>query len=419
MMKLNKYFLFGFTFFISLSSFSQTKKELKKEKVELEKEINYTTELLNKTKSNKNKSLNYLKVLESQIKSKDRLLIALNIEISLINKQINKTTTTILEVEKSINNQERSLQSLKSEYAKMIYAAFKKKGKRNNLIFIISSEDFTQAYKRMIYLRQYSEFRKNQAFKIIKDQEELKRKKEKLANEKEKLIKESASKNHLVSSKTLELKSINSTKKERKKLVEKLGKSEKLFKKQLQDQQKKAKELDDKLRKIIEEEIRKTREAAKNKNTDGSFSLTPEAMALSTEFASNKGKLPWPLEKGIIVASYGKQKHPMFSGVETFNNGIDIATEKSAVVRVIFDGTVSRIFFIKGEGKAVLVNHGEYFSVYSGMKEVFVKAGDKLFSKEKIGIVRTEEKDNKTELHFEIWKAYDKHDPAKWLYNAY
>ena len=102
--------------------------------------------------------------------------------------------------------------------------------------------------------------------------------------------------------------------------------------------------------------------------------------------ATNKGKLPWPLEKGIIVQFYGKQKHKEFSNIETFNNGIDIATEKEAIIRSVFDGTVSRIFFIKGEGKAILINHGEYFTVYSGLKEVTVKAGEKLFSKEKIGI---------------------------------
>ena len=180
-----------------------------------------------------------------------------------------------------------------------------------------------------------------------------------------------------------------------------------------------AKELDDRIRKIIEEEIKSARDRAKKSSKDDSFGLTPEALALSSEFASNKGKLPWPLEKGVIIAKYGKQKHTVFSAIETFNNGVDIATDQNSIVRVIFDGTVSRIFFIKGEGKAVLINHGEYFSVYSGLKEVSVKTGEKLLSKEKIGVVDTNKKENKTELHFEIWKGYDKHDPSNWLYKAY
>jgi septal ring factor EnvC (AmiA/AmiB activator) len=301
----------------------------------------------------------------------------------------------------------------------MIYAAFKQKGSRNDLMFIISSDDFNQAYKRIIYLKQYTTFRKNQSQKIIESQEELTIKKEKLAQQKDRLIEESATKGFLVSSKKDELESVNSTKDEKEQLVKKLSKSERLFKKKLQDKQKKSKELDDKLRKIIEEEIRKSREEAKKKNGDDSFGLTPEALALSSEFNNNKGMLPWPLEKGIIVVQYGKQKHAVFSGVETFNNGIDIATDKNSVVRVVFDGSISRIFFIKGEGKAILVNHGEYFTVYSGLKEVAVKVGDKVLSKEKLGVVLTQEVENKTELHFEIWKGYDKNDPSKWLYKAY
>jgi len=419
MLRLSRTLIFLFSTFLYLTAFPQTKEDLKKQKSELEKEINYTTELLNKTKSNKNKSLDYLKVLESQIKSKEQLLITLNIEISLLSKQIKKTERLILKNKESIVNKEKSLENLKDEYAKMIYAAYKQKGSRNNLIFIISSSDFNQAYKRVIYLKQYSAFRKSQALKITESQIKLRKNKEKLAQQKDMLIEESATKKLLISNKKNELESVNSKKNEKQKLVNKLSKSEKLFKKQLQDKQKKAKELDDKLRKIIEEEIRKAREEAKKRNGNDNFSLTPEALALSSEFASNKGKLPWPLEKGVIISKYGKQKHAVFSGVETFNNGIDIATDKNTFVRVIFDGTVSRIFFIKGEGKAVLINHGEYFSVYSGLKEVSVKTGDKLLSKEKIGVVITNEQENKTELHFEIWKGYDKHDPSNWLYKAY
>ena len=419
MLKLNNFLLFFFGCFLSFTSFSQTKDELKKQKTELEKEISYTTELLNKTKINKTKSLNYLKVLESQIKSKEQLLITLHIEITLINKQIKKTERSIIDTEESILNKAENLQNLKDEYAKMIYAAFKQKGSRNDLIFIISSDDFNQAYKRIIYLKQYTTFRKNQSQKIIASQEELTIKKEKLAQQKDRLIEESATKSYLVSSKKDELESVNSTRDEKEQLVKKLSKSERLFKKKLQDKQKKSKELDDKLRKIIEEEIRKSREEAKKKNGDDSFGLTPEALALSSEFNNNKGMLPWPLEKGIIVERYGKQKHAVFAGVETFNNGIDIATDKNSVVRVVFDGSISRIFFIKGEGKAILVNHGEYFTIYSGLKDVVVKVGDKVLSKEKLGVVLTQEVENKTELHFEIWKGYDKNDPSKWLYKAY
>ncbi len=417
MLKWSKYTVFLLGFLFSFSAFSQTKEELKKQKSSIEKEISYTTDLLNKTKANKTKSLSYLKVLDKQINNKERLLQTLNIEISLLNKQIKKIKRSIVNTEQAIIAEQENLKLLKSEYAKMIFACFKKKGTRNDLIFIISAEDFNQAYKRIIYLKQYASFRKNQVEKIAESQKELERKKISLDTQKNQLILESSSKKELVGAKKNELNTISDTKQEKQELVNKLSKSERLFKKQLKDKQKRAKALEDEIRKIIEEEIRKAREEAEKKNKG--FSLTPEAMALSSEFNNNKGKLPWPLAKGVIVQRYGKQKHAVFAGLETFNNGIDIATDKNMIVRAIFDGTVSRIFFIKGEGKAILMNHGEYFSVYSGLKEVSVKVGDKLLAKEKVGLVFTQEIEDKTELHFEIWKGYDKQDPSKWLFKAY
>ena len=398
---------------MSITLAAQTKGELKKQKLKLEKEIVYTRQLLSKTKSNKTKSLNYLKTLGAQIINKKQLLQTLNIEISLLNKKAKKTEIYISEVESSIINDSIQIRKLKKEYAKMIYAANKKKGDKNNMIFIVSSSDFNQAYKRILYLKQYSQHRKNQAKKIQDSQSQLITKKEELAHQKEKLNQEVVKKEQLLASKNEEFISLNNIKKEKQELLKKLSKSERYFKTEIQKKQTKSKEVDEKIRRIIEEEILKSRKINNNEE------LTPEGLALSSEFSRNKGRLPWPLEKGVIIGRYGKQKHVVFGDVETFNNGIDIATDKNAEARTVFDGTVSRIFFIKGEGKAVLINHGEYFSVYSGLKEVIVKTGEKLLAKEKIGVVLTHEEEDKTELHFEIWKGYNKQDPSKWIYKAY
>ncbi len=398
---------------MSITLAAQTKGELKKQKLKLEKEIIYTRQLLSKTKSNKTKSLNYLKTLGAQIINKKQLLQTLNIEISLLNKKAKKTEIYISEVESSIINDSIQIRKLKNEYAKMIYAANKKKGDKNNMIFIVSSSDFNQAYKRILYLKQYSQHRKNQAKKIQESQSQLITKKEELAHQKEKLNQEVVKKEQLLASKNEEFISLNNIKKEKQELLKKLSKSERYFKTEIQKKQTKSKEVDEKIRRIIEEEILKSRKINNNEE------LTPEGLALSSEFSRNKGRLPWPLEKGVIIGRYGKQKHVVFGDVETFNNGIDIATDKNAEARTVFDGTVSRIFFIKGEGKAVLINHGEYFSVYSGLKEVIVKTGEKLLAKEKIGVVLTHEEEDKTELHFEIWKGYNKQDPSKWIYKAY
>ena len=411
-MRLNRYLLIIAVLFFASSLKSQTKDDLKNQKAELEKEINYTQELLNKIRSKKTKSLNYLKLLESQIKKKEELLISLNFEISLLNKQIMKTESSIIKIEKDIISEEESLKKLRNEYAKMIYAADKQKRNKNDIVFVVSANDFNQAYKRILYLKQYSEFRKKQGIKIGENQKKLVNKKVILAQKKERLIKESSLKTILVKSKKDEIESISISKNEKEKLVKQFTKSERVFKNQIKDKQKKTKKIDDQIRKIINEEL------AKVMRKNGKYSFTPEALALSSEFTNNKGKLPWPLQKGLIVGTYGKQKHPFLSGVETVNNGIDIATDVNTDVRVVFDGIVSRIFLIKGEGKAILINHGEYFSVYSGLKEVTTRVGEKVFSKEKIGVVLTHEDESKTELHFEIWKGYEKQNPTKWLYNA-
>ncbi len=410
--------IFVLFIFLSLVLKGQTKDELKRQKLEIENEIKYTSELLNKNNANKTQSLNYLKVLKRKITSHERLLITLNIEINLLDKRVNRIELDISQAVHAIDLEEQSLKSLKDEYAKMIYAAHKKKGSRNNIMFIVSADDFNQAYKRILYLKQYSEFRKMQAIKISRTHDDLIQKKERLSKQKTDLIKESAEKNRLVRLKKDELERVSLVKSEEQGILKKVRKRELKFKNQLVAQKKKSEELDKKIRKIIEEEIRTARDAAKKNNKDSKYGLTPEALALSSEFAKNQGKLPWPLEKGVIISAYGKQKHIVFSGVETFNNGIDIATERNTIIRAVFDGTVSRIFFIKGEGKAILINHGEYFSVYSGLKEVQVKAGEKILAKEKIGVVITNEEENKTQLHFEIWRGYNKEDPSNWLYNA-
>lgn len=407
--------LFISLFFLNIPAFSQSKADLKTQKLNIEKEINFTSGLLERAKKNKRNSLDYLNALNKQIINKGFLLQNLSIEISLLNLQISKTNNRIVETDKKIIASINTLESLKSEYSKMIFACFKKKGTSNDLIFIISSTDFNQAYKRLIYLKQYASFRMNQKRLIIKSQKKLELEKIDLRLLNDQLSSDSLYNKQLLSLKENELDLINDSRREKELLIKKLTESENFFINKLSIKQKSAKELDDRIRKLIESEIMKIKSNSKNRM----FKLTPEALELSAQFSSNEGRLPWPLLNGVIVQTYGKQKHAVFSSIETFNNGIDIATDENAIVRTIFDGTVSRIFFIKGEGKAILINHGEYFSVYSGLKQVSVKTGDKLLAKEEIGIVFTDDSEGKSELHFEIWKGYDKKDPSKWLFKAY
>ena len=268
----------------------------------------------------------------------------------------------------------------------------------------------------MKYLKQYAQHRKMQTVLITNTKEQLLQKVESLENQKTDLYIDKQKKKNLINNKKEEVKDLEVQKTEKKEIINKLKKSEKYFKKELQKQLQAAKLLDEKIRKIIEEEIKKARK--KQKSNDG-FELTPEAKALSENFLENKGKLPWPLDKGLIVNGFGKKKNAIFKDVETQNNGVDIATDKGEKVRAVFDGKISRIFLIKGAGKVILINHGEYFSVYSGLKEVSVKLGDQVYAKEAIGVVITDENKGKTELHFEIWRNYEKQDPSLWLYKAH
>ena len=403
---------------ITYLSFGQNKDILKQQQIALEKEINYTTSLLNKTKENKKSSLVYIDYLDKKISSQERLLQLLNIEQNLLKKQIFKLENKILENEKSINDAEKEIIELKKEYAEIIYSLQKNKNERNDLMFIISSETFNQAYKRILFLREYSRARKTQALQITKNQDSLAINKQRLFSQKE-LIKSKKEQNlKLISNKKKSLNKVLISKDEKKTAVSKLQKSEQIFLKKIKDQQKKSRQLEQKIKKIIEEEIRLAREKIK-RDKDNKISLTPEAQLLSDKFSANKGKLPWPLEQGLIIQKFGKQKHKVFGNIETFNNGINIATNKNAIIRSVFDGKISRIFFIKGEGKAVLINHGEFFTVYSGLEEVKVKLGDNILAKEEIGKVLTRENDDRTELHFEIWQGYDKQDPSAWLFEAF
>ena len=401
---------------IPLFCFSQNKDQLKEQKKALEKEISYTSTLLNKTKKNKKESMRYINYLDKKISSQERLIQISNIELNLIKKQILKLESKIESTEKQIDKKGKEIIALKKEYGKMLYSLQKNKNDRNNLMFIMSSQTFNQAYKRVLYLREYSRLRKSQLVQIQKSQDSLSVKSERLLKQRNLITKKKDESLVLISNKKQNLDKILESKNEKNKVVANLQKSENIFLKKINEQQKQSRLIEEQIKRIIEEEIKAARAKLKEKNS--TMSLTPEARLLSDEFSANRGNMPWPLEQGLIVADFGKQKHHVFGNVETFNNGINIATSEDAIIRSVFKGKVSRIFFIRGEGKAVLINHGEYFTVYSGLKTVAVKLGDEVLTKEKIGTVLTDNGEGKTELHFEIWQGYEKLDPSLWLYEA-
>jgi septal ring factor EnvC (AmiA/AmiB activator) len=416
MLRLIKYLLLFFFVFSGITSFSQTKKDLQKEKEKIQKEINETNKKLNKEKSKKNNALKELTLSNQKIKQHNHLLTNIQQTINIQNSTISKVEKNIQTLNVSIHNKKTELDFSKSVLSKLIYQTYIWKNTYNESFFLISSSNLNQLYKRKQYLNQLTVHRTNQINKINKLTEDLKLEQHLLIVKKATLLDEKVNQEQLLLVNKSESKNLQSEKNKNSLIVTKINQNEQFYRTELVNKKIESKAVDDQIKKIIEEEIRKARLEAE-KNNNGS-PLTPESIELSSNFTSNKGKLPWPLSKGVITEKYGIKKHQAISGVETKNNGINFSTDEGEMVRVVFDGTVSRIFFIKGKGKAILVNHGSYFTVYSGLKDVIVQTGEKVFAKQTLGTIVTSETSGDSELHFEIWKGKETQNPVKWLYKA-
>jgi len=385
------------------TSVAQNKNELEKRKKKLQKEIRLTNKLLKETRKDKNLSVDELLKLKSKINSRSNLIAAMNAEMRLINKEIGTN-------KEEISDLESELTALKSEYAKIIYYAFKHRSSYDKMMFIFASKDVNQAYKRLKYIQQYSEYRKGQAVEIVGTQEKLVSKIAELKHTNEE-------KTVLVSLEQQEKQNLALEKAEQENIVQKLQGKEQELKDKLRKKELAKRKLQKAIQRIIEAEIRKAREAAKKAgNKTKGFPMTPEALKLSNSFASNKGKLPWPVKQGVITAQFGKHPHPVLEGIVINNNGIDISTTKGATSRAIFNGVVSSVAIIPGEGKVVMVRHGEYLTVYSYMSEVFVNKGDKITLKQDLGLLVNEAGKSKTQVHLEIWKGMTKLNPKYWIF---
>ena len=397
--------LLTFTLLILLASpsFAQSKSELERKKKKLQKEIRLTNKLLKETRKNKDLSVDELLKLKSKINSRADLIAAINSEMRLINKEISSS-------KQGITDLEIELAYLKTEYAKIIYYAFKHRSSYDKMMFVFASKDVNQAYKRLKYIQQYSQYRKTQAVEIIRTQAIL-------TSKIEALKLSSQEKTVLVSLEETEKQNLAIEKVEQENIVQKLKGKEQELKEKLKKKEVAKRKLQKAIQRIIEAEIRKAREAAKKKGTTTKgFPMTPEALKLSNSFASNKGKLPWPVKLGVITAQFGKHPHPVLEGIVINNNGIDISTTKGSTARAIFNGVVSSVAIIPGEGKVVMIRHGEYLTVYSYMREVFVSKGDKIDIKQDLGVLVNESGKAKTQVHIEIWKGMTKLNPKYWIF---
>lgn len=407
--------LIGIAIFGSTFCFAQkSKTQLQREKQENLRKIQETEKILTETTTEKKTSIGELSALNRRIEQQEVLMLSIKSEIELLDFDIEEDNQII-------NTLEEDVEKLKDEYSSMIFAAQKASGKIDKLTFLFSASSFDQLLMRLKYMEQYGKARQEQAEAIAKVQQilteqvrltELKR------NEKKELLSEEEKENN----------QLEGLKKKKKGLVNSLVKEEKRLKRDLVETKKAVEELENLIAKIIKEEMeRAAAEAKRLKELKAKAKASKKAeevkeeeeadasIALSASFEENKSKFPWPAN-GFVSQRFGRQMHPVLKGIEINNDGINIQTKQGETVKTIFGGEVKRVALIGGIGTVVIISHGEFFTVYAGLKEVTVKTGQKVTSNTELGkVIATHE--GISELRFQIFKSTTPLDPQKWLRN--
>ncbi len=389
---------------------AQSKKELEKKRDALDKQIRTTTALIEQARKEQRVTQEQLRLLESQIEARAALIRTMDGELRRVDQRI-------AEDEELIASLRDDLKNLRTEYARMLQFAYRNRSAYDRLSYLFAAESFQQAYKRSRYLNQIAEQRKRQVALINETQATIDARivglKEQ-RTEKNKLLGEQVNeKRKLDTDRTGQQTALNSLKREEGRLRETQRK-----------QEKQRRDLEAAIRKAIADAVKPKGSSSGGSNPSGSkpakldISLTPEARELNADFEKNKGKLPWPVEKGVITSRFGKQPHPVLKGITIDNNGIDITTEKGASVRAMFRGEVSSVIVLPGAGKAVIVSHGVYRTVYSNLAAVNVAKGQKVDTKQTLGTVLTGEEG--AVAHVEVWKitadGLVNVDPSAWIY---
>jgi len=395
-------------FLLSQAQFAkaQQKQQLQSKKQFLLQQIDEAEDVLLKKRKDKVGTEKVLQSINKKVKARQTFIKNLQTEAKNIEAQVSQTN-------KNINRLNTNIEVLKKEYTNLILSAYKNRNDFSYWHFLFSADNFNSLIKRVQYLRQYTNYRKNQ-YQLLKNSIA------KLEEEKITQQTQQQKQQNLIEQEVQQRKKLQEEQQEQDNLVTELGKETSRLQQQIEEKRKAAQKLEAEIAAIIRREI----EAAKNRSKgvakakpDDYLASTPEARALSNKFESNRGKLPWPVDKGYITKQFGKSKHPYLKHIETNNNGIDIATKKNADVKAIFSGDVANVLFNPGFQAAIIIKHGKYFTVYGNIKESLVKTGDKVVTGQKIGVVYTDGTQNKTEVHLEIWNGSKKMNPAYWVAN--
>lgn len=368
----------------------KTKAQLQQEKQKNLKKIEEVESILNENASKKRNSLGELYALNQRIKEQENLIVSIKGELSLLDGEITENKDII-------DALERDLTKLKKEYADMLYAAQKTNNSITPISFLFSAETLDQLLNRLHYINQYAEARRIQARQIMNVQEELSGQVAQIQtkrNEKSKLLEEEVSENN----------QLESLKKKQNTVVKSLEKEERKLRRDLEDTRKELAALDKKIEEIIREEMEREARARSGNN-----------LALSSSFEQNKNRFPWPVT-GFVSQKFGRQNHPVLKGIVLQNEGVNIQTKENERVKTIFEGEVRAVAVMPTLGNSIIISHGDYYTVYSGLKQVYVKKGQKVQTNEEIGEVLTNA-DGVSELRFRIYKNKTALDPQAWLRN--
>lgn len=403
-------------------------RQLEQQRKEALADIEETNKLLQETAQTAKTSLNRLNLLSKQILSRKKV-------ISLLNQELDEIEKDILNIQGQLRTLKRELGDKQTNYGKSMRGLYKRHSSQDKLLFILSAESFSQSMRRMRYLREYADWQKRQANDIVEKQAEISRKQAEME-------KTRAEKRALLVTRQEESKKLESEEASQKEEVQLLNKRQKDLKADLQKKRRQAEALNRQIEKQIAEEIARAEAEAKaareqaaakgkpvpeSKNepireervadTKGGYAMTKAEKQLSDNFANNRGRLPYPVAgRHTIVATFGEQQHQELKYVRTSNSGIDIQTSPGADARAVFNGEVTRVFVVPGYNNSVIVRHGNYLTVYSNLSQVYVKAGDRVSTRQAIGRIYSDPEDgNSTILHFQLWKEKTKLNPQPWL----
>lgn len=403
--------------FLPIAAFSQSKKELEDKRKKLLRDIETTGNLLKKTTKTKEATYDRYVALQSQIERREKLIRNIEEEVAAAEKGIDRNAAVI-------NSLNGDIVKMQAEYGRMVRSAFRRKKLSNPLVYILSAESLNQAFRRWLFIRKYDDFRKKQADAIADTKKMLSNKVTSLEDtrrEKETLLMSLRGQKTIL---TTEMADKNN-------LLQTLAQDESRLKGDLKKKQAAHEALNQAIERIIQEEItRRTAEARRTRpsvpdrpRSSSSPAAANSAAAAAPEIEDNtsisfqqkRGQLPWPVEDGFIARAFGRQKHPTLKNIEITNNGVDIRTDEAAAVRAVYEGRVAGVQFIPGHDYTVILQHGNYYTVYSNLAETSVAKGEQVRARQMIGRVSTNTVTGASELHFELWHQKDRMNPEWWI----